>query len=244
MLAREHMAGLAPAFYDVYGNGAVLLLRARLSVEPVWLDDVTSDGHWIGSVNYSKVQTNDPRYTFEVGFGTEHITHSLQTVNRYAPAGKTAPDHNGAINVQPDGTVAGVELPGAASYRFSETHYLPISQVTLAFKGTLLTLAHRSMNDAAFKGLAAGECKFFGARGNIRGSEDYEIEFVFGGNPNQTNLSVGTIGGISKLGWDFLWVEYGETVDATAKAPVRFAKAAHVERISTPKSYLLLGIGP
>ncbi len=240
--AREYMASIAPGLYDIYGTGAVLLLRTSLSVEPVWIDDISSDGHFKGSVNYGKVQTSDPRYTFEVGFGTEHITHSRSTVNRYALPGKTAPDHDGAIGVQPDGTVSGVELPGAAAFRFSITQFVPFADVTFAFRANLLDLAHRSMNDATFQGHAPGECKFFGARGNVRGSEDYEIEFSFGGNPNETNLTVGQITGIDKLGWDYLWVEYGETIDTGAKAVVRFAKAAHVERISTPKSYGLLGI--
>ena len=59
-----------------------------------------------------------------------------------------------------------------------------------------------------FKGLAAGECLFLGAAGSKRGLGDWEITFRFAGSPNVTGLAVGPISGISKKGWEYLWVRY------------------------------------
>jgi hypothetical protein len=240
--AREAMAAAAPTLYDVYSTGVILLLRESLSVDAVWINDTTGDGHWKGNVHYARVQTDDPIYTFDIGGGTTHIEYNLLTVERYAPPGKTAPNHNGIIGVTPDG-VEGLDIPVGA-YHFTETHFFADADVTPTYKGTLAELSHRTMNDASFKGFAAGECKLLGVRGGRRGSENWELEFAFAAVPNKTDFSVGAITGIDVLGWDHLDVEWEESVDPVAHAPVKIPKAAYVHRVNYFKDYgrLLIGI--
>jgi len=56
------------------------------------------------------------------------------------------------------------------------------------------------VNQAAFKGFAAGEVLFLGASGSKRGDGDWEITFNYAASPNVTNLPVGSITVASKKG--------------------------------------------
>ncbi len=130
-------------------------------------------------------------------------------------------------------------------YAFSETHFLLVSQVTLAFKGTLFSLTGK-VNIAAFRGLAAGECLFLGASGSRRGTDandDWEITPRFAGSPIRTGISVGSIGGIAKKGWEYLWVRYADAEDAASNTLVKQPIAAYVEKVYEDADFSALGIG-
>jgi hypothetical protein len=125
-------------------------------------------------------------------------------------------------------------------YNFTETHYLPDSAVTGAYKAALFQLTGR-VNNASFKGFAAGEVLFLGASGAKRGTDDWEITYRFAASPNVTGLAVGPITGITKLGWDYLWVRYADAEDENVlvKQPI----AAYVERVYELGNFGALGIG-
>lgn len=206
-------------------------------------------GMWLGVVRYVSSSGTPPEvgessFSFETRGGTQHITQSLATVGSYASGDiPAAPDFKGAIGVTADG-VEGVDIT-VPVYTFSETHHLAGTTVTTGYKSTLFGLTGR-VNDAAFKGLAAGECLFLGAAGSKRGTsvdEPWEISFAFAGSPNVTGLSVGTINGIAKKGWEYLWVRYQEAEDAAAKMLIRKPVAAYVERVYREGSFSSLGIG-
>ena len=127
-------------------------------------------------------------------------------------------------------------------YTFSQTHYLPTSQVTAPCKISLFYLAGK-VNDALFKGLAAGECLFLGASGSKRGTDDWEIPFGFAGSPNRTGLSVGPITGISKKGWEYLWVRYADVEDTASHTLVKQPIGAYVEKVYEEGNFSSLGIG-
>ena len=198
---------------------------------------------WTGTVRYGLIQrqpeTGQSVFAFDTGGGAQHITQSLVTINRYAPPGKTAPDFGGAIGVTHD-NVEGVDIT-VPVYTFSETHYLPDSAITGAYKLTLFNLTG-TVNNATFKGFAAGECLFLGASGSKRGSEDWEITFRFAGSPNKTGITIGDITGIAKKGWEYLWVRYADTEDATAQAVVKKPLAVYVEQVYEYGNFSLLGI--
>ncbi|MEX0744876.1 MAG: hypothetical protein WD118_04675, partial [Phycisphaeraceae bacterium] len=142
-----------------------------------------------------------------------------------------------------DDAVEGVEIT-VPVYHFSETHYLPASEVTLGYRGDLFHLTGK-VNNAGFRGLAAGECLFLGASGSRRGTDpedDWEISFRFAGSPNRTNLTVGSITGIDKLGWDYLWVRYEDVEDETAHALTKRPVAVYVEQVYESGNFGLLGI--
>jgi hypothetical protein len=203
-------------------------------------------GIWEATVRYSlsdpnrtqdPPQTGDSRFSFDTGGGTQHITQSLETVASYAVAGPP-PDFQGAIGVSHD-AVEGTDVT-VPIYHFSETHYIDNALVTGAYKASLFFLTGKT-NDAPFKGFEEGEVLFLGASGSKRGDEDWEISFRFAASPNVTGLSVGPINGISKKGWEYLWVRYADAEDQNTliKRPV----AVYIERVYEAGDFTALGIG-
>ncbi len=234
LAAKAALEAQAPATYDG-------LVRKSCSVEPVGPE------LWEGTARYQRPENNrsvpetgDSVFSFDTGGGTQHITQSLATVAKYAPAGKTAPDFKGAVGVTHD-NVEGVDIT-LPVYNWAETHYLADAAVTGEYKGTLFSLTGKVNNDT-FKGLDAGECLFLGASGSKRGDDDWEISFRFAASPNKTNLTIGGITGINKKGWEYLWVRYVDEVDSSAKALVKRPLAAYVEKVYEYGDLSQLGIG-
>jgi len=200
---------------------------------------------YLGTVRYVPLEKQEPEtgessFSFDTSGGTQHITQSLQTVGAFAAPGENAPDFRGAIGVTQD-NVEGVDIT-VPVYSFAETHYVPASQVTNAYKGALFNLTGK-VNSSSFRGLAAGECLFLGASGSKRGEDDWEITFRFAGSPNKTGLTVGDIGGISKKGWEYLWVRYQDAEDDNAKMLIKKPIAAYVEKVYDEGNFGALGIG-
>jgi hypothetical protein len=236
---------------------AAIVATVGASYEGLALDSVNADPvdgrtTWKGYARYTRL-SNGSEYTFDTGGGTQHMTQSLATVASYAPAGLVAPDFKGAIGVSED-KVEGVDVPSPA-YQFTETHYIVDALVTQAYKNTLFQLTG-NFNNASFKGFAAGECLFMGAAGSVRaGDLTWAITYRFMCSPNATGLQIGgtasgyyddfdgSITGIDKLGWDYLWVRYGDFEDSFAYALVKQPVAVYVERVSKPGDFSLMNIG-
>jgi len=239
--AKNAMLGEAPSSYQY-------LTRQASQIEPVVMDANNPDACiWSGTVRYARSSqdseppdTGDSAFSFDTGGGTQHITQSISTVNKYAPAGKTAPDFKGAVGVTHD-SVEGVDIT-VPVYNFSETHYLADGVVTGGYKSTLRSLTGR-VNNASFKGFAAGEVLFLGASGSKRGDEDWEISFRFAASENRTGLTVGDIGGIDKKGWEYMWVRYADAEDSAAKAIVKKPVAVYIEKVYEEGDFSGLGIG-
>jgi len=239
--AKNAMLGEAPSSYQY-------LTRQASQIEPVVMDANNPDGCiWNGTVRYARSSqdseppaTGDSAFSFDTGGGSQHVTQSIATVNKYAPAGKTAPDFKGAVGVTHD-SVEGVDIT-VPVYNFSETHYLADAAVTGSYKSTLRSLTGR-VNNASFKGFAAGEVLFLGASGSKRGEEDWEISFRFAASENRSGLTVGDISGIDKKGWEYMWVRYADAEDATAKAIVKKPVAVYIEKVYEEGDFAGLGIG-
>jgi len=206
--------------------------RMQVEAEPL------GAGVWQCVVPYEG--KNETVYTFETGGATAHITQSLAT-SRFAAAGATAPDFYGAIGVNGD-SIDGVDVT-VPTFNFTETYRFPGSTVSGAYKLALFACTGK-VNNASFRGFAAGECLFLGASGTKTGIDDWEIAFKFAGSPNVASLSIG--GGITvtnKQGWDYLWVRFADAEDNAAKALVKRPVAAYVERVYPRADFSTLGIG-
>ena len=234
--ARNALEAHSPANYAT-------LPRQSVQVEPL------GPNLWDGLVRYgqestsNQLQTGESTFSFDTGGGTQHITQSLQTVGRFPASGQTAPDFKGAIGVTPD-AVEGVDIT-VPVYQFSETHYKPDSQVTGAYTGVLFDLTGK-VNGDTFKRFAPGEVLFLGASGSKRvqmGEDaDWEITYRFAASPNRSGVSIGGISGISKKGWEYLWVRYADHADPLAKALVKRPIAAYVERVYESGNFAALGL--
>jgi hypothetical protein len=197
------------------------------------------NGVWEGTAHYVKWKS-ESQYSFDTGGGTQHISQSIANVGGYAAPGFIAPNFYGAIGVTDD-RVEGTDIT-VPVFNFTETHYILNELVTPAYKLALFNLTGK-VNGSGFKGFAKGEVLFLGASGSKRGLEDWEITFRFAASPNVAGLSLGSITGISKEGWNYLWVRFTDDEDATAKALIKRPVAAYVEQVYPYGNFSGLGIG-
>jgi hypothetical protein len=212
-------------------------------VGDLFLDDYhivhLGNGVWEGTAHYVKWKS-ESQYSFDTGGGTQHVTQSIANVGKYAAGGFTAPDFFGAIGVTDD-RVEGTDIT-VPVFNFTETHYIDKLLVTGAYKLALFSLTGK-VNGAGFKGYAKGEVLFLGASGSKRGLDDWEITFRFAASPNVAGLSLGSITGIAKEGWQYLWVRYIDDEDSIAKAMIKRPVAAYVEQVYSYGDFSNLGIG-
>jgi hypothetical protein len=114
---------------------------------------MVAPGMWDGKVRYGRLEKQPPTgqhtFSFNSVGGTQHITQGIATIGAYAAKG-AGPDFGGAIGVTHD-SAKGVDIT-IPVYQFSETHYLPASVVTDAYKGTLFYLADPAGRQAAHSG--------------------------------------------------------------------------------------------
>ncbi|MCK6470887.1 MAG: hypothetical protein L6R28_03995 [Planctomycetes bacterium] len=176
----------------------------------------------------------EPVTTFDSTGGTQHITQSIQTVNSYGPAASTL--LGGAIGYDGE-NVGGVDIT-VPVWNWSETHFLSDAQLNSAAYYNLTG----KVNSDGFRGYSPGEVLFLGATGQKRGDAKWEITFKFAASPNRNGIQVGDISGISKNGWDYLWVQYGEDVDSTAKVRIKKPVAVYVEQVYEEGAFSALGI--
>jgi len=202
-------------------------------------------GIWDVTANYGVLPPDDSTvWDFDSSGNTAHITQSLQTVARYPVA--TAPNFYGAIGVSGDG-VEGVDIT-IPKFDFGARKSLPKSSLTttymqylIEYTGTVNNAAWTISPFAATINFAAGEVLYLGATISTKSATQAEVALKFSAIRNQTGLSVGSITGIAKKGWEHLWVRYIDDVDSNSliKRPV----AAYVERVYRTSTFTNLGVG-
>lgn len=182
---------------------------------------------WLGTVRYGGAvgAANEEVYQFDTGGGSQHITNSIATVARYAPSGGTAPNFQGAIGVGKN-DIAGADIV-VPTYSWNQVKYHPTSAVDAAYRATLFGLTGR-VNNATWNGYAQCEVLFMGAAGELRGSV-WEISYRFAAQPNMTGIEIGSITGIAKKGWEYLWVQYESDDDGSAILKV--PSSVHIEQV-------------
>lgn len=208
----------------------------RKSIE---VGDRIKDDSWHVTARYEppepqEQETPEPVTTFDSTGGTQHITQSIQTLGMYGPGASSL--LGGAIGYDGE-QVAGVDIT-VPVWNWSETHYLDDAQVN-ALAYYFLT---GKVNSDSFRGYSPGEVLFLGATGQKRGDAKWEVTFKFAASPNKTGIQVGDITGISKRGWDYMWVQYADDVDDVAKVRIKKPVAVYIEQVYEEGAFSSLGI--
>lgn len=180
-------------------------------------------------------------FAFDTGGGTMHRNQSLKTVSKVP---NEAPDFNGAIEVDNEGNVNGVDVTMPV-LNFTETHVMKGSRVSTSYKKSVAALTG-TVNRSGFRGFSAGEVLFLGASGTKRGKKSdspWEITFRFAVSPNQSSLQVGKLKVSNKRGWDYLWVRYADKVAENKKNVIKEPVAAYVEQVYPEGDFGNLGLG-
>ena len=180
-------------------------------------------------------------FAFDTGGGTMHRNQSIKTVSKVP---NDAPDFNGAIEVDNEGNVNGVDVTMPV-LNFTETHTMNGSRVTTSYKKTVAALTG-TVNSSGFRGFSAGEVLFLGASGTKRSKKPnapWEITFRFAVSPNQSSLQAGKLKVSNKKGWDYLWVRYADKVAENRKNVIKEPVAAYVEQVYPTGDFGNLGLG-
>ena len=221
-----------------------------MSLSSLEIDERVNGTTWRVKAAYSQTSTDggdddegeDETYStsFDTGGGTMHLNQSYGTVSKTP---NDAPDFGGAIGVDGDGNIAGVDVTMPV-FNFEETHTLSGTVVTGSWKKKVASLTG-TVNSGSFRGFSAGEVLFLGASGSKRSKKttaSWEITFRFAVSANRTSLKVGDLTVSSKRGWDYLWVSYKTSVAANGKSLVKKPSAAYVEKVYPDGDFGTLGI--
>lgn len=231
----EVAAAVRAALLDVGGLPTVAGLPLNtVSVQPN-ADLEGGDHSWVatgvygaGAASWGGEQSvNTTRRSFKIGGSQQKVFRGVATISRTAPAGGTARDFKGLINVTDDG-VEGVEV-FVPEYVEKVTRVFEASEVDNAYRGVLADTVGK-VNNATFIGFAAGEALLLSVEGEQRQDLSWELSFEFGISRNRTDIDAG--GGITvpaKKGWEYLWVTTKEAVDAGRKVVI--PEAAYVEQV-------------
>lgn len=139
---------------------------------------------------------------------------------------REAPYTGGAIGVTKDG-IEGVDIEGGP-FNFSKRVYLDsITDDQIA----RLEAAKNCVNSIPWGPFQIGEVRFRGATGGDQGRNNVELTLSFVAEANQTNLTVGQMTGISKMGHEYLWVHYQEVVDPISNTITKRPAYVKVERV-------------
>jgi hypothetical protein len=204
---------------------------------------------WRVTVPYGPEKQQKPgeyKWSVDTTGGTSHITSAKTHGTDYAPSGKTAPNHGGAIGVKQSGgtmTVEGCDIIVPAC-KWTETWSLPKTAASFSYIDTLEALTGR-VNASTFRGKPAGEVRFDGATGGGSTADPDAVEFTFHFTRNKsvTNLTIDNITGINATGWQYLWIEYEQQADTNSNTGVQRAMAVHVETVYDSENFAILGIG-
>lgn len=179
-------------------------------------------------------------FTFETGGGTQTVRQSFDGFsNKFVaggPPGGTWVDS--AINFDGE-NVNGVDIV-IPQYQWAETFWFDPALVTNEYR-RILANRTSTVNASAFRGYDAGEVMFLGASGSKQGNGWWQITFKFARERNRTGLQIGAITGISKTGWQYMWVRYED--DVADNSLIKKPKAVHVETLYTPYEWDSMGIG-
>jgi hypothetical protein len=184
----------------------------------------------------------DYKFAFDTTGGKLKITQSRETIHRYAPPGKQAADHKGAIGVTDHG-VEGCEIV-VPKFSWSETWQLPIAEYGWAYSQKLKLITGK-VNGWRFRGFPAGQVLFHGGKGSASTKDPtlIEITYTFEQSDDVKAQTIGDITNVAKAGWQYLWVQYQETHDQSAKSFARQPVGVYVEKVYDSANFTLLGIG-
>lgn len=236
-LIARYMVGIyAPITYDG-------LVRKSITLKQLAPDAFEGTVRF-GGIKWPEI--GDMKWAFDTTGGTQHITQSLSTANKYPRSGETAADYKGAIGVVDSNGSVNVDgcdiiIP---KFTWTETWQMDPKLVPFNYAMTLRDLTGCT-NDTAFRGFQPYEVVFTGARGSgsVKNPNVVELTYNFQADKNVTGKTIGDITGIAKNAWDYLWVQYVDEIDTTAKKLVKRPKAVYVERVYDSGDFSKLKIG-
>ncbi|MDA7492695.1 hypothetical protein N8510_01220 [bacterium] len=201
---------------------------------------------WLFTGEYNQREPDPGNYTISIDTSGGQVQQTYAySEAKYVATGESAPDMNGAIDVQ-DKKPQGVQriipaLKLTVNAKIKTANLTTVGGVVAYAR--LISELTGTVNNATMLGqFAAGELLFTGASGDII-AEDPSLQFTFLSSKNATGLTVGDITGIDKNGHDYLWFSFKKDKDSATGLPQTKPRAAYVNRIYQEANHGLLYIG-
>lgn len=191
---------------------------------------------WDITVPYESQVFTERTFAGSTSGGSFNITQGYG-VTSYAPPSGTAPNFQGAINVNEQG-VQGVDVI-VPQFEFSLTKTQENGFVSLAYTATLARMTGKT-NNATFENFNAGELLFLGADFSQQSNGSATLTYKFSASPNRTGITIGSITGIAKKGHEYLWVFYRPNLSGNFL--VRIPVAVYVHKVYEDGDFSTLGI--
>jgi hypothetical protein len=220
-----------PASLGPEADGTVFR-RTAFQTNPV----ADTNDIWDITVPFESQVNTERTFAGSTAGGSFNITQGYG-VTSYAPSGATAPNFQGAINVNEQG-VQGVDII-VPQFEFSMTKTQENGFVSLSYAATLARMTGK-VNDAAFESFAAGELLFLGADFSQQSNGSATLTYKFSASPNRTGITIGSITGIAKKGHEYLWVFYRPNL--SGQLLVRVPVAVYVHKVYEEGDFTTLGI--
>lgn len=197
--------------------------------------------------------TGTSKLSINSSAATQNVKTSLETIASFkTPLDVTAatpPDNDNAVNVTSSGserTVEGVDI-FVKAFSFTFTEYRANADTDEAYILSLYAIETTTNDDewtvTDSGGLSMtfpeGEVLYLGFSCSQRNDDDYEIVHNFIASPNVEGMTLGSITGIDKKGWEYLWAEFRDIFadDDVNKAPY----FAYVERMYEAGDFSIIG---
>jgi hypothetical protein len=202
---------------------------------------------WYGTVTYKTPPNNNTNgsqgwdYESDIGGASEKIYQSIAT-RRYP---SSAVDYGGAIGVKRSHD--DIDIEGADIYvptkSFSIKGQVDPTYFSADYEAAIFLVAANPVNSTAFLGYQAGELLFRGSTGSYKAGADYgERTWKFDASPNRQNLSVGSVSGITKNGWELVDVDYKTVKDDDKKILKKTVSGVYVHQVYFTGSFSALRI--
>ena len=238
-VALQYLMSHTDSFYEG------LVRQTHPSIRPEYVDEITNEGRWLCEVRYGQYE-RPPVEESEIGTvriyvdttgGTAHVTQSENT-SRY---GSGTMEFDGAIGVRlnADGSqdIEGVDIVipvfNVTVTKAYSKYNIPSLNEIYALTGKVNSSGFTISDSETGKSVSfsAGECLFNGAQvGNLRSDGGIEVSYSFSGSPNRSGLTIAGVSGISKKGWEYVWVYYYPSTNSSNQ-PVLKALNVFVEQV-------------
>lgn len=194
------------------------------------MDPNGPDG-WKATCNYSQFKPREREKLANVGDYRISFSAKSTTLKQFVAKNTvkypsaSAPDFGGAINVNRDGQVEGVEVVVPA-LSITVTQKMAGSVLSPGYAQTVANLIGK-YNNASFLGFPAGSIQFVAGDGSLSyeipsplpggtpmAAPDRDLAFEFLYSPNITGLTIGDITGINKLGHQYMWILWKDVLES------------------------------
>jgi hypothetical protein len=142
------------------------------------------------------------------------LKNSRGVVASYVPSGATAVDNKGLLGLDEDGVPQGVDIPTPRAVASAANI---VSTMSASTEATMQGIVG-CVNNATYRGRPAGTLLCTGVSINQQSESRWEVAANFEYSANETGIVIGDITVTSKLGWQYLDIQYAKKKDGTGRS--------------------------